>query len=172
MSAAERERVLRDLEESRGRLLSAVEAFPEEQFFTPPAEGCWSAAGVLEHVVFVEGRVLARIAAGLPAAEGRRSAMEGKDDELLAQVRKRAGKIEAPDTLHPKGGMSREELVEKFRETREATMRFAAGTQADLRGQLFPHPIFGEVDGYQWLALIAAHCDRHSKQMEECRRAF
>ena len=30
-----------------------------------------------------------------------------------------------------------------------------------------PHPEMGVMDGYQWLLLIAAHCERHTAQILE-----
>jgi hypothetical protein len=36
-----------------------------------------------------------------------------------------------------------------------------------LRRHFFRHPIFGDLDLYQWLLMIAAHCDRHRVQSEE-----
>ncbi len=58
MRDIERESVLSDLEGTRLALLRTLEEIPEELFFAAPAEGCWSPAATLEHVVFVEGRAL------------------------------------------------------------------------------------------------------------------
>jgi hypothetical protein len=57
--------------------------------------------------------------------------------------------------------------LQEFEAARERTRDFAASTQADLRRHFFKHPIFGDLDLYQWLLMIAAHCDRHRVQSEE-----
>ncbi len=170
MTTAERERVIDFLESTRTALLRTIEAFPEEQFETAPAEGCWSAAQTLEHIVFVEGRALGRVRMALtePAAADRKSAMDGRDEELFGNVRSRLRRVDAPPVLHPVGGQSREQLVSAFEAARDATLRFAGETEADLRFHFAVHPLFGELDCYQWLMLIPSHGERHRLQIEEC----
>ena len=36
----------------------------------------------------------------------------------------------------------------------------------DLSGMTYPHPAFGPLNLYQWLALIGMHEDRHLRQVE------
>jgi hypothetical protein len=170
MSVAERQRVLEYLDSTRFGLLKTLDAFPEECFSTAPGEGCWSAALILEHVVFVEGRALGRIQGALqkPAEHTRRSAMEGRDEELFTAVRSRGQRIKAPSVVIPTGGQSRDQLVAGFLAAREATIEFAQRTEADLRVHFATHPVFGEMDCYQWLMLIPSHCERHRAQIEEC----
>ena len=95
--------------------------------------------------------------------------MAGRDAELLARVRSREERVEAPAIVRPTGGKDRRELLGAFVTAREATMQFALETQEDLRSHFATHPLFGDLDCYQWLMLIASHCERHRKQIEECR---
>jgi hypothetical protein len=67
----------------------------------------------------------------------------------------------------PTGRWPHEELLKEFDRTRQRTHDFASNTTLDLRQHFFRHPVFGELDLYQWLLLIAAHCDRHRVQSEE-----
>ena len=39
-------------------------------------------------------------------------------------------------------------------------------TDDPLRLHTWPHPAYGEIDGYQWLLMLAHHVDRHVRQME------
>jgi hypothetical protein len=171
MRDVERDSALSDLEATRLALLQTLEKIPEDRFFAAPAEGCWSPAATLEHVVFVECRALGRIQSALqkPVDTSRKSSMAGRDAELLARVRSREERVEAPAIVRPTGGKDRRELLGAFVTAREATMQFALETQEDLRSHFATHPLFGDLDCYQWLMLIASHCERHRKQIEECR---
>jgi hypothetical protein len=169
LAASEREFVLNYLAETRAELLRIVEDFPANQFHVRPAEDRWSAAETLEHVLIVERRALARIQATLqePAPSSGRSQMEGRDEELLDRVRIRGVRVPAPPFVLPTGGQDRTQLVSAFKEARQATAEFARATDADLRHHLARHPLFGEIDCYQWLSLIAAHSQRHCAQIAE-----
>ena len=60
-----------------------------------------------------------------------------------------------------------EELLRQFDATRQRTIGFAEATFAELRACAFQHPFLGPLDCYQWLLFLAAHCERHVRQMEE-----
>jgi hypothetical protein len=171
----ERTDLLDCLHETSAALIHAVETFPVNRFGEPPAEGRWSAAQTLEHIVFVEGRALGRVKMALaePPSPDRRSAMEGKDAELFAGVRIRANRVDAPAILQPAGGKSREELLEAFRAARASTIQYASEVQSDLRCHFAPHPVFGgDLDCFQWLMIIPSHGERHRLQIEEIRASF
>jgi uncharacterized damage-inducible protein DinB len=174
MSTAQRETLLKYLAETRSSLIRTVEEFPAGHFATCPGEGRWSAAQTLEHIVFVEGRAYGRIRSALsgPADPARHSAMEGRDEELFAGVRDRRTRVKAPSILEPAGGKSRDELIEAFQAAREITTEFARTVDADLRCHFAAHPLFGDLDCYQWLMLIPSHGERHRGQIEEIRAAF
>jgi uncharacterized damage-inducible protein DinB len=165
------EKVRNYLEETRQTLIRSIREFPEEQFFTAPAEGCWSAAETFEHVVSVEHRALGRIQAAVqkPADPSRKSAMRGRDEDLFAGVVSRDTRITAPPITRPTGAQNKEQLLAAFEAARESTMRFAEQNDADLRAHFSPHSMFGDLDCYQWLMLIPAHGERHRAQIEECR---
>ena len=46
-------------------------------------------------------------------------------------------------------------------------MDYVRTTNDDLRDHFGPHPTLGTLDGYQWILLISAHSERHTKQIEE-----
>jgi uncharacterized damage-inducible protein DinB len=169
ISDMERETVLQHLAGTSSALLATLDKFSDADFVRCPGEGCWSAAQNLEHIAFVEGRVLRRIQAAIetPADPTRQSAMHGRDEELFEGARSRSARVRAPTILHPTGKASREELVRAFHEARARSVQFASQTEADLRSHFAVHPVFGELDCYQWLMLIPSHCERHRAQMAE-----
>ena len=169
MTSAERELLLKNLEESRERLLNMAQGLSREQLHHRPAPGRWTVAECLEHITIVEGRVLGSVQKTLEAGpdSSKSSSMQGKDELLVANVAGRATPLQAPDVLAPTGRWPDEQLLNEFEEVRRQTRDFAAGTGADLRRHFYRHPAIGELDLYQWLLLIAAHCDRHRAQSEE-----
>ncbi len=169
MTSAERETALKNLAESRERLLRMAQGLSREQLHYCAAPGRWTVAECLEHIVTVEGRLLGRIQKVLEIGpdDSKRSALEGQDDALVAGTVGRVARFQAPEPLVPTGRWPDEQLLPEFEAARQRSRDFAASTRADLRRHFFKHPVLGELDLYQWLLMIAAHCDRHRAQSEE-----
>jgi uncharacterized damage-inducible protein DinB len=169
MTSAERELLLQNLAESRERLLRMAQGLSREQLHHRAAPDRWTVAECLEHIVTVESRLLERIQKTLDAGPdpSKRSAMEGNDDAMLHGVAGRVTRFQAPEALVPTGRWPDEQLMKEFESVRQQTRDFAATSDADLRRHFFKHPVIGELDLYQWLLLVAAHCDRHRVQSEE-----
>jgi hypothetical protein len=54
---------------------------------------------------------------------------------------------------------------------RAKTAAYVATTSDNLRGHIAPHPVLKELDGHQWILLLAAHSARHTAQIEEVKKA-
>lgn len=170
MTPAERETVLKNLTDSRERLLRVAQGLSREQLHYRPAEGRWSVAENIEHLTFVEGRVFGFIQKTLsegPSTSKRSAVEDGKDSEFAARIAERTDRFQAPEPVRPCGRWADDQLLKEFESTRQRTHEFARTTDADLRAHFFTHGRFGDLDLYQWLLLIAAHCDRHRAQSEE-----
>ena len=169
MTNAERELVSKNLAESRERLLLMAQGLTPEQLRYRPGPDRWTIAEILEHITVVEGRAIRIVGKALEAPPdfSKRSAMDGRGQELFEKVAGRAARLKAPEPALPMGRWKDEELLPEFEVARRRTRDFVATTDADLRHHFFPHPVFGEVDCYQWLLIVAAHCDRHRLQGEE-----
>jgi DinB superfamily len=150
-------------------LLEAVAGLSKEQQCFQCAADRWSVANCVEHVTVVEGNILRNIQKLLqapPPAEKPDTA--GKDQMILERVPARATRVKGPAAAMPQGRWPNfDELLREFEATRDRTHAFAATTEGDLRAFAFPHPFLGPLDGYQWLLFLAAHCERHVRQMEE-----
>jgi hypothetical protein len=103
-----------------------------------------------------------------PAAPEKREQVKGKDQMILERMPDRSHKAQAPEILRPTGRWATEvDLVKAFNESRAANMEYIRTTKDDLRDHFFDHPVFGSLDGYQWLLLLSAHSARHTAQIEE-----
>ena len=169
MTSAERKKLLKHLEESRERLLHMAKNLSREELHYRPAADQWTVAECLEHIAMVEARVLGLIQKTLETGpdSSKRSALEGMDDVLIAGTVGRVARYKAPEYVVPTGRCPDERLLAEFEGVRQKTRAFAASTDADLRRHFYKHPALGELDLYQWLLLVAAHCDRHRVQSEE-----
>lgn len=170
MTRADREFALKGLDDSRERLLRAVRGLSSEQLGCRPAPGRWSVAENLEHVIVAERYVLSRVEGLVHEAPNpsKRSAWHGMDEPLVRKVaEERTDLGQAPEAFRPVGRWPLEKLVPEFEAARALSREFAASTQGDLRRRFFRHPVLGgELDTFQWLLLIGAHCDRHCTQIE------
>jgi len=46
-------------------------------------------------------------------------------------------------------------------------IEFVKTTDQDLRNHFVKHLAFGTIDSYQWILIVAAHCERHTLQIRE-----
>ncbi|HMF91620.1 MAG TPA: DinB family protein [Candidatus Angelobacter sp.] len=165
----ERKRLTAYLAETCQRLLGITRGLTPEQLDHKPAPDRWSVAENLEHLTIAEGRVLPRIEEALKASPdpGKRSAWEGREDELVRTIENREPRAQAPEPVQPKGQWRHQELFCQLEAVRHRTLEFAATTNAGLRHNFYPHPFFGELDCYQWLMIMGSHFERHRRQIEE-----
>jgi uncharacterized damage-inducible protein DinB len=175
MEISERKQVLDQFAASEAQLLALTDGLTPQQWAFQTAPGRWSIAGILEHVMAVENRILRAIGkmSAMPAQALERSAV--KDETLWKQVLNRTNPLSAPEAVQPAGKFSDTgELLNEFRATRARSVQFVASTDAELRGHLIPHMAFGELDLYQWLIVLSLHGSRHAAQIEEIKadRAF
>ena len=172
MDATEREFVLHLLEAKRELLLSAISGLTSEHRDFRPRPDCWSVSDCVEHITLVETRVMDSIERRLKSAPEpeKAAAVAGKEKLILRAVPERGTRVKAPEAVTPTGRWPDfAELVGEFRKARERSLRFAAETEADLRSHFFPHTVFQDLDCYQWLVFLGAHCERHVLQIEEIR---
>jgi len=166
MTPAERERAIAYLEETREEYRQLAKSLSPAQFHHKAAPDQWSVAEALEHIIVVESRVLALIERALQQPpSGKKSAQE--DEKLVHGVAHRVQKFKGPDVVMPSGRWPHDRLLEEFSAARRHSIEFTRSTSADLRQHSYPHPAFGEIDCYQWLILIPAHCQRHLSQARE-----
>ena len=169
METHERQLVVDQFNSSEARLEELVKGLSADQWTFREAPDRWSIAEVIEHVIAVEERITRRIAKILegPGEPEKRAGAAGKDALVQSRGTDRSSKFNAPEPVRPTGKYESAELMAEFRKTRERTMAFVGQLQSDLRNHFIPHPVFGDLDCYQWLLLLGKHGDRHALQIEE-----
>ncbi|MFZ0796404.1 MAG: DinB family protein [Terriglobales bacterium] len=171
LSSEERENALKSLQSTHDAFLKSIAGLSEKQWRFKPAPDRWSVAEVSEHITVAESSLLGLVQKQImasPAAPDKRAEAAGKDEMILKMVPDRTHKVQAPEFLKPTNRWATQaELTRAFEDSRKATMDYVRTTNDDLRDHFGPHPMLGPLDAYQWILLISAHSERHTKQIEE-----
>ncbi len=89
------------------------------------------------------------------------------DEMVLTRVSDRTNKVQAPEPLRPTNRYgSPEAALKHFVESRARTIAFLQKTD-DLRAHAIDSALGKKLDAYQWILFIAAHSERHTKQINE-----
>jgi hypothetical protein len=154
---------------SRDRLLLLVSPLSPTQLVFKAAADRWSIAENLEHVILVEWRGCGFIESALKQSPDptRHSGYPGAAEGLITMLRDRSHPRRGPEQIQPTGRWPHDQLAPMFRAARQHTCEVLAATKAYLHEHFSPHPLFGDLDCYQWLLVLGAHCDRHRAQSEE-----
>jgi DinB family protein/SnoaL-like protein len=171
MSAQERDLLLDLLVSSQQRLIAATVGLTTEQWMFDPGPGRWSIAQCAEHLALsedalrgvVRGQVLES-----PATADAAAAARGRDGIVVGAMRDRSNKIKTFDFLEPRTiSSSPAVFVTDFLQKRAATLNYVRETNDCLHHHFAPLGPLGNLDGYQWLLLLASHTERHVAQMDE-----
>jgi hypothetical protein len=156
------------LESTRKNVQEATKGLSDEQWNFKPGPDRWSVAQVMEHIAAAEdllrGMIVDKVLKA-PAAPDRD--LKKIDAMVLAMVPDRTTKFQAPEPLVPTNRFgSPADSLKHFLESRAKTEALLKDTP-DLRDHATDSPTGQKLDGYEWILFIAAHSDRHTKQMKE-----
>ncbi len=169
LTAEDRQKALKYLEKTRADVLTATKGLSEAQWNFKPAPDRWSVAEVAEHIAaaedFLRERVETQVMKG-PAREGNED-VKAIDEFVLQGVPDRSHKVQAPEPLRPTNRFgSPKASLQHFKQSRAETIAFLKNTK-DLRQHAVDSPLGKKLDAYEWVLFIAAHSERHTKQINE-----
>jgi hypothetical protein len=165
------------LDAQREALHMAFEKVPLALREQVPAPGCWSAAGVIEHLAIVEEGVNIKLKQRIQEACQEGLGPEPSIDPVipslvLDHLHDRSAPIVAREAVCPTGWPSSaawsalNRAGDAVRETLIAGNGLAFGTVA------IPHPRLGAQSVYYFFAFVGAHERRHAAQLEEIAAKF
>jgi len=170
MSTTERAHVLRLLEDSRAEFLSYIENVNDAQWTWKAAPDRWSVGETAEHILLSEGALygLMQRALASPANADWEAKTAAKTAFLERVMVDRSHKATAPEPIRPQG-LSKDEVIRRFKEARARTIAFAETTQIPIKEYTTEHPfpVFNTLNAYQWLLYIPLHNERHDQQIAE-----
>ncbi len=164
------------LEQTHTRLYPCVEGLSRAQADFRPVDDRWTIGEIVEHLSIVEGQILKLTQKLIAQAEAQGAPVitDGRINPVsIAQmVERREEKFQAPERSRPQGGVPLAESLARLRKTRQEMRALQAQLEArDLSSVSFPHPAFGPLNAYQWVALIGLHEGRHIEQIEAIKSA-
>ena len=152
--------------------LATLDGVGAEEYLASPGPGRWSLAENAEHTAVVirsAERLLTTRLLQQPLAVDD-PARRVRDADLPRFLADRMRAIDAPEFVRPKGRWPiRHEMTSALEAATAGIVNWARATPADLRSFGVPHPIFGPMDGIQWINFLAVHTDRHARQSLEIR---
>ncbi|HLW84208.1 MAG TPA: DinB family protein [Candidatus Sulfotelmatobacter sp.] len=169
LTSADRDKAMTYLESSKQVVIDATKGLTPAQWNFEPAPDRWSVDECTEHVAAAEdllrGMVVEKVMKAGPRPAG--DDVAAIDHIVLAAVPDRSVKRQAPDPLRPTNRFgSPEGSLKAFLESRNATEDLRKNTNG-LREDAIMSPLGKNMDGYEWVLFIAAHSERHTKQILE-----
>jgi uncharacterized damage-inducible protein DinB len=169
LTQADRDRGVQYLDQTRDGVVAAVKGLSEAQLKFKPAPDRWSVAETLEHITVSEDFLFQNVADKImkaPAGAADRDTAK-IDAFVLAAIPDRSHKAQAPEPLKPTARWTPAETLDHFLQSRARTIAFLQSTP-DLRAHVVNGPPLNQpMDAYDWLLFIAAHSERHTKQILE-----
>jgi uncharacterized damage-inducible protein DinB len=169
LSQADRERAANYLESTKKGVLDSVAGLSDAQWNFKAGPDRWSIAQVMEHIAAAEDYLRGNVSENIMKAPPRPAGEEVRsiDDLVVAAVPDRSHKVQAPEPLRPTNRFgSPQASLAHFIESRDKTLAFLQNTP-DLRQHAVDSPLGKKLDAYEWVLFIAAHSERHTKQINE-----
>jgi hypothetical protein len=159
------------LRATRAEIEALLDSVPQGRWTQRPEEGRWTIAELVEHLHRVE-KGTARLLA-LKANEarergiGRETSTSSVLDALDPMMEHVAGKRVSPERVAPRG-MPPEEAHRSLQQSRQELHAAIASLDGYALGEMrHEHPIFGDIDLYQWIVFVLGHEQRHLPQLQQ-----
>jgi uncharacterized damage-inducible protein DinB len=168
VTQAEKDRAIQYLEKTKQGVLDATKGLSDAQWNFKAGPDRWSIAQCVEHIAaaedYIRGIVVEKVMVA-PAVPDRD--VKKIDDAVVARIPDRSQKAQAPEPLVPTNRYgSPDASLKHFVESRATTEEFLKTTPG-LRDHAADSPLGVKMDGYEYVLFIAAHSERHTKQILE-----
>lgn len=168
-TAEERAKAIAYLEKTEAGVIAGAKGLSEAQLNFKTAPDRWSVAQVLEHIASAEDMLFGMVTTQVMPSPARTEPEDLKalDNMILTVIPDRSQKRSAPEPLIPNDRFhGAKASLEHFEASRAKTIAFLKATPS-LRDHAMDSPLGKKLDAYQWLLFIAAHSERHTKQLLE-----
>jgi DinB superfamily len=154
---------------TRRRIYEQVAELSDDEAKARPASDIWSVAEIIEHLSMAEERILAlldsllgrQVAAAAPAGSSNTAI------SIQMMTARANEKFTAPPFMEPSGNVPLSASLAKLRDSRRALLNLRPRIEAtDYSHVTYPHPAFGPLNLYQWLAAVEFHECKHLDQIQ------
>lgn len=171
------EEIFVGIEKIRGKIVQTVESLNDDHANFRRAPDKWTIANIVEHLAKTEASIIRAIEKLLAKAEAENVPASGRIEPPVSFVeigQKNAGiKRTAPEYLVPSGTLTIKESLGELENSRRSLHALRPRLEAvDLSNAQFPHPFFGSLNLYYWIAFIGLHELHHLKQISEALQGY
>jgi hypothetical protein len=165
------------LQQTQDLVVGATKGLSKQQWSFKAAPDRWSIAEIVEHMVAAQEYILGPVRQQLSKAPAPGERDTRRVDEIVIdQMPDRTAKFQAPEFLRPTGRCAPAECMERLVKHYFELKNYLENTP-DLRAHAVDAPAlkaiskgaYDSIDGYQAILLVAAHTERHVKQILEVR---
>ena len=169
-SAAPISSMLYTLSETRDRLMSLCSGINTAQAESRLDEASWSISEIVEHLAITERGSMIGVKRALSQPEASPALLLetiGKSELIQTRIPAPAKRVSAPDIVLPSGRFKEwPGALRAFEEARANSIHIAATADHSFETRVISHPILGPLTLSQWFHFIAAHTERHARQIE------
>ncbi|MEQ9403415.1 MAG: DinB family protein [Cyclobacteriaceae bacterium] len=165
ISSEERLLIKNSMTLATSQLVETLSKLSEDEWTRRPADGGWTVAECMEHIVMAMPRQLTQLEQTLAQPADNANDLKGNDAFVWMKILDRGVKFKTP--LPPKSGnLSKAELLKTYEETASRFLKMLDDKGAQWRNHFGQTP-FGQADGYQLMILVPGHILRHHSQILE-----
>lgn len=148
-------------------------SFSPEMWSLKMKEGSWSVEEIVHHLILVEVQRLQQLKDLL---EGRRESAPARAEMQkpnFEKIRRRESPVKAREEMQPSSDIPAKVLLAGLRRARNETMSFVqAADLTQLEHVWLNTDSLGALNGLEFIEFLAAHMQRHAKQIEEVRKSI
>jgi hypothetical protein len=181
LESTDLEQALSYFDRTRKSLAEATSGLSEAQWSFRPAADRWSIAENVEHLANVHERVYGILCTNLEQAPAPDPNLDCRivDRIIFEQFTDGSGKkAKSPEAVVPLGRLAPEAALERIARNYDDLARYVESTP-NLRGHVVPSPPlkfitsgqYEVMDGYQLAITVAAHDERHLRQIGDIKAA-
>jgi hypothetical protein len=163
------------IDETRQRLNQTLSSLDEQRQSFRPSPEAWTITEIAEHLSIIEHQMTQLINMMVTKAESagmlRAADAEPQSADIFSIDRfveqSKQEKYIAPENVRPRGELPLAESLARLRNSRASLHNLRPRLERiDGSSLQYPHPAFGTLNLYQWLAFIGAHEERHLRQIK------
>ena len=169
--------VVDQISNERQALLEGTSGLTEAQLAFKPQDAQWSINDILHHLALTD-EANSKLAANMLKQATEKSLPQDPTPEASVldsldgfEGRLSGGKFQAPERVAPRSHLPAAESLARLQASREritATVEQLAAY--DLRSLVYPHPLLGDLNAYQWLIIAGRHERRHTAQISRIKK--
>lgn len=170
LSYKERKSAINLMKESKDEVLKSVKGLSEVQLNFKSAPGELSIKECAYHIAFSEKKLWDMIQAAMkaPSNPEKRSAIKMTDEQLIKMMDACNYKLKMDEESNNKSihYKNLDEALNTFKTKRSDHIKYMKSTTEDMRNHILKMS-FGWLDCYQLCLVMAFHCNRHIRQIDE-----